>query len=114
MLNISNAQNTTMFDNFTIEWEDFNLLICAVPISINISLFTCLPSAGYSYVSDMSCLEETTINFDQTTCQTITTAAMYTTSAPQTTQEISTMASTAAKIQVNNDIKFLNTIFSAL
>jgi hypothetical protein len=74
------SQNTTQYGNFTIQWENFNLLTCAVPISINISRFTCLPAASYVQVDDLDCLNETTVNFDQNTCQ-ISTTAMYTTSA---------------------------------
>ncbi len=81
----SQIVNTTQYNNFTIEWEDFNILICAVPTSVNISLFTCLPSAGYTQVQDMDCLQETTVNFDQDVCEISTTVMMYTSSAAITT-----------------------------
>lgn len=80
--------DTTQFDNFTILWEDFSLLQCATPTTINVSLFSCFPPPSSQIVDDMYCLPETTIDFDQTTCQATSTAVMYTSSAAQTTQQV--------------------------
>jgi hypothetical protein len=103
----STGNNTTQFDNFTVEWEDFNLLTCAIPTSINISLFTCLPSAEYTEVDDPTCLQEITMNFDSDgVCSSSTTAAMYTSSIAITTQQITTGSINTTQIQVNKDRKF--------
>jgi hypothetical protein len=72
------SYNTTQFGNFTVEWQNFDLLTCAVPTTISISLFNCLPPVNYTQVDDISCLQQTTINFDQNTCQTTSTGMVGT------------------------------------
>ncbi len=104
--------NTTQFGNFTIEWEDFSLITCAVPTTINVSLFTCAASARYLQVDDLSCLEETSIDFNETTCQAATTVAMSTNVPSITTEQITTATSPMIGIQVNNNISFFRRRFS--
>jgi len=101
------SSNISQFDNFTIEWEDFSLFTCSVPITIDISFFTCFPPATYGYVDDITCLNETILEFDQTTCSASTTAA-YTTSYPITTQQMTTVTTATTKIQVNKDHESVN------
>ncbi len=69
---VSSANNTTQFDNFTIEWQNFNIFSCAVPITISVSLFSCI-SPNYTQVEDISCLQETDIDFPDSICQPTTT-----------------------------------------
>ncbi|CAF0946542.1 unnamed protein product [Rotaria sordida] len=88
------SNNTTQFDNFTIEWQDFNLFNCAVPTIMNLSLFTCLPPAGYTQVDDINCLNMTSVDFDQNMCQITTDTVIYTTSTLIVTQETTTLTST--------------------
>ena len=102
---LSNVTNTTQFDNFTIEWENFNLFNCAVPTSVNISLFTCIPAA-YTQVNDTDCLVETSTTFDENTCPSYVTTAVYATSTQQTTGSITTMVTTTGGVQVNKDMRF--------
>jgi hypothetical protein len=106
----SQGNNITQFENFTVDWEDFNLLTCAVPISINISLFTCLPLADYTQVDDTSCLAETTINFDENTCQPTTNGIMYTSMISTATQQMITAGT--MQIQVNKKYKLFRESFS--
>ncbi len=103
---LTTSLNTTQFDNFTIEWEDFSLFTCSVPIAIDVSLFACFPPTTYGYIDDITCLDETIFDFDQSTCQISTTAAMYTTSYPITTQQMTTETTATTKIPVNKDINF--------
>ncbi len=103
----SATNNTTQFDNYTIVWEDFNLLTCAVPLTVNISLFTCLPPAGYTQVNDIDCLQQTTTDFDESVCQSTSTVVMYTSSTLITAQQTAKMTSSVTSIQVNKNIKLL-------
>lgn len=83
------ANNTTQFDNFTIEWEDFSILTCAIPTSFNLSLFTCPMRNGSIQVQDISCLNEVTIDFDENICQpttTVATSVAWTSMSTQQTQ----------------------------
>ena len=82
----SSVVNTTQFENFTVEWEDFNLFTCGVPTVINISLFTCASSIGYKQIDDIECLESTTINFNESVCP----VALTATTASSTTTQITT------------------------
>jgi hypothetical protein len=100
----SATNNTTQFDNYTILWEDFNLLTCAVPLTINISLFTCLPPAGYTQINDIDCLQQITTDFDESICQSTSTAVMYASSTLITAQQTSKMANSVTSIQVNKNI----------
>ena len=69
------ANNTTQFENFTIEWEDFSILTCAVPTTYRVSLLSCPLRNGSIQVQDISCLQQVTIDFDQSTCQASMTGA---------------------------------------
>lgn len=82
--------NTTQFDNFTVEWEDFSLFSCSVPTLINVSIFTCASSIGYKQVDDIDCLESTTIDFNQSTCAGSNTTTVYPTTNMVTTKPITT------------------------
>ena len=85
-----NMTNITQFENFTIEWQNFNLLSCAVPTVMSISLFSCLPPANLTQVDDRSCLQPTTINFDVNTCQASSTVATFTSTGSSTAATVST------------------------
>ncbi|CAF4289609.1 unnamed protein product [Rotaria sp. Silwood2] len=95
------SNNTTQFDNFTIEWQDFNLFSCVVPATINVSLFTCLPSASYTQVDDITCLNVTLIDYDQNICQVTTDTTVYTISTSIGTQQTTTLTSTYAQIETS-------------
>ena len=92
------TNNTTQFDNFTIEWEDFNILTCAVPMTVNVSSFSCSSRIGSIHVTDISCLEEVTIEFDQSTCQSSTTVKAPTTGFT-TREPITSQPMTSASVQ---------------
>ena len=67
------------------------MLTCAVPTTINVSLFTCAPSIGYVEVNDIDCLESTMFNFDQNVCPiAATTTAAYTSAPVVTTAQMTT------------------------
>lgn len=66
------SNNITQFNNFSIEWIDFNLFTCFSPEVINVSVFNCV-SPNYRRVDDISCLEQTSIDFPPSTCQTLAT-----------------------------------------
>lgn len=70
--NVSSANSITQFENFTIEWLDFSIFTCAVSSTISVSLFTCV-NPNYTQIADVSCLIETTIDFQESTCQPNTT-----------------------------------------
>ncbi|CAF2035575.1 unnamed protein product [Rotaria magnacalcarata] len=97
------SKNTTLFDNFTVEWVNFNLLTCALPNTVNISLMACLPSVLYKEMNDVDCLTTTAVNVDQTTCQSTTNAAAYISSSPITTKQptIQTITNTKAQTSVS-------------
>ena len=69
---VLSTNNTTQFGNFTIEWQNFDILSCTVPIKISVSLFSCI-SPAYTQVQDISCLQETDIDFPDSICQPTTT-----------------------------------------
>jgi len=71
----SSSNSTTQFNNFTIEWTNFSIFTCAVPRTIDLSLFNCI-APKYMQVDDLSCLVETTIDFQLNTCQSTSTSAM--------------------------------------
>ena len=71
------SNNTTQFDNFTIVWENFSVLSCAVPTPINVSLFVCLPPVTYLPLDDMTCLQQTMIDFDLSTCSSTGSTMLY-------------------------------------
>ncbi|CAF0966026.1 unnamed protein product [Adineta steineri] len=95
------ANNTTQFDNFTIEWDDFSLFTCALPSTLQTSIFTCGAGAQNYSMNDIDCLQQTTVDFDQGQCQITTTQFMYTTSAATTTAQMTTVASTTANVQTS-------------
>ncbi|CAF3629706.1 unnamed protein product [Rotaria socialis] len=99
----SASNNTTLFDNFTTEWVDFNFLTCVLPKTVNISLLTCLPSVLYTEINDVDCLAATEVNFDQNTCQSTTHTTAYTGSSPMTTKQttIQTITNTKAQTSVS-------------
>ncbi|CAF1414561.1 unnamed protein product [Didymodactylos carnosus] len=82
------SQNSTTYNNFTIEWDDFNLLTCATPTYLNFSFLTCM-NPNYTQIDDSSCLATTTINFDDTSCTITTTSPTTTQLVGQTTTTIS-------------------------
>jgi len=90
----STVVNVTQFDNFTIEWETFSIFTCVAPATVNISRFTCSAGAQTLQVEDISCLNETTVDFDQYTCQSTTTESLYTSNAPITTEQPTTITTT--------------------
>lgn len=91
------TSNITEFQNFTIEWHNFSVLSCAVPTVVSISLFSCLPPANVAQVSDLSCLQPTTINFDANTCQASSAAA----TSASTGSSAFTTVSTQVKAQLH-------------
>ncbi|CAF1227208.1 unnamed protein product [Adineta steineri] len=95
------ANNTTQFDNFTIEWDDFSLFTCALPSTLKTSIFTCGAGSQNYSMNDIDCLQQTTVDFDQGQCQITTTQVMYTTSAETTTAQMTTVASTTANVQTS-------------
>ncbi|CAF4794037.1 unnamed protein product [Rotaria sp. Silwood1] len=98
---VSNLNDTTQLENFTIEWQNFDLLKCAVPTTINVSLFNCLPSPNYTQVDDISCLEESIMNFQESMCQSTSTTMSFINWEGTTTQSSSLASST---IQMTNSI----------
>ena len=66
------SNNVTQFNNFSVEWINFNLFTCSSPEVINASVFNCV-SRNYHRVDDISCLEQTSIDFQLSTCQTFVT-----------------------------------------
>lgn len=69
------TNNTTQFGNYTIEWQNFDLLTCVLPSFYTVSLLQCLPSPSYTQVADLSCVATTTMNFDDNNCWITTTTA---------------------------------------
>jgi hypothetical protein len=99
------SNNTTLYGNYTVEWDDFNIFTCVAPQTFNLSTFACV-SPSYTQVNDIDCLVQTAFNFDETTCQSTSTAVMYTSSAAITTQQITTTTSASTTTKVNEDKNF--------
>ncbi|CAF2683712.1 unnamed protein product [Rotaria sp. Silwood2] len=59
-------------ENITIKWEIFHINKCGKNRTINVSLFNCVSNENYLNFTDMSCLQNKTLTFDEATCSVTT------------------------------------------